>query len=663
MTKFHEVRLEFIRPGPIHNQLLSPLTSYMVLCGEGSAITMNIGMEHHELLSRLERLRYVTTDGRSGVSVPNQIREHTVAEIGKDVEQIIGKIQTLLAEEWGAVGDTGVSDSNLIHVRLVLNGSELALIPFEMANAPLGVPGEGSEWLLQSQMPVVLTREIRRSRPDPVPYDRPLEPRILLVSAAPGNSEVPLASHVQALRTALDPWIRWPKRSGDTKSADMSPELLNQQRLKYVKERLRVLPDASIEDIYNACSKEQFTHVHILAHGDYNLVAGEKRFGIALCEQNNRNQKNVVSGKRLTKALNPESDDGAQRSMPLMVTLATCDSGNPGSVLVPGGSIAHDLHTAGIPWVFASQFPLTKAGSVRMIAALYSRILRGDDPRKALFEVRRKLFMHAEREHDWASLVTYATVPNDFEDQVMTFFERQTRMAINVCLDRADASDDEDEMDSALNKTREILQIWRRRLPEGHMFKDRARRAECYGIHGSTWKRIGLLWYRKNQKEKGRVALEKALRSYRRSIDEWALEQAKYHWVATQSLCLTAVLEQPPEPATFLMARQLAERDLAKSIDPMKAWAHGTMAELEMLANYHISSHAAKNVKKTVREHCKAIVDLMGERSFQVDSTRRQFQRYIDYWDKKGQEWRPIAIEAVRALSVGRDESTLPPYA
>ena len=63
-----------------------------------------------------------------------------------------------------------------------------------------------------------------------------------------------------------------------------------------------------------------------------------------------------------------------------------------------------------------------------------------------------------------------------------------------------------------------------------------------------------------------------------------------------------------------------------------------------------------------VVEHCKAIVDLMGMHSFHVVSTRRQFQRYLDYWD--GDMWRDIAAAAVEALSStrGESESELPPY-
>ncbi|MDH3639224.1 MAG: hypothetical protein OES09_12305, partial [Gammaproteobacteria bacterium] len=146
MGPFHQIKLEFVRPGPPHNQLLSPLTPYTALCGEGSPVTLYIPIEHHQLLSRLERLRYVTSDGRAGVAVPNRIREATMSEVGEGVAEILNNIRSLLAEEWRAVGQSVVerdgADKSLVHLRLVLTGSELSLIPFEMGFAPQGFPGE-----------------------------------------------------------------------------------------------------------------------------------------------------------------------------------------------------------------------------------------------------------------------------------------------------------------------------------------------------------------------------------------------------------------------------------------------------------------------------------------------------------------------------------------
>ncbi|PQP35152.1 hypothetical protein C6A37_04050 [Desulfobacteraceae bacterium SEEP-SAG9] len=565
------------------------------------------------------------------------------------------------------MGDAGAKadgdDAKLVHLRIVVSGSELSLIPFEMAIAPQAYPGEGLEWALQYHLPIVPIREIRRTRPSPVRWDRELESKVLFISASPQGLEVPLSSHVQALRTALDPWIQWPKPQQQNSDAKSAPANLEQQRLPFIKERLRLLPNASIEDIYSLCAKEQFTHVHILAHGAPMEIGGERRYGLALCDHNDHNHVNVVSGKGLAKALLAEGEDGIRRSQPIMVTLSTCDSGNPGSVIVPGGSIAYDLHAAGIPWVIASQFPLTKVGSVRFTEAFYQRILRGDDPRQVLYEVRQQLYMSAESNHDWASMVVFGAIPPDFDDQITAFFERQMRHAINIALNQADNEENDREIKKALEKSIYWLDLWKARLPKGRESKDLAQRAECYGVCGSTWKRIGLLHFKKREEKKGRNDLERAYIWYNKAMAQWAIKKGNYHWVATQALSIGAVLNKPKDPETWLIAREFAERDLEKSKGSEKAWAHGTLAELAMLAKYHNPPKAGRNVKKTVQEHCSTILEMMGEQSFEVYSTRQQFQRYIDYWRKP--EWDAIAQAAVSALSPSekKEQSELPPYA
>src|SRR6202165_6186137 len=60
MTDIRKVKLEWLRSGPAHNQLLSPLTPYLALCGADGPVTVNIPFEHRQLLSRLDRLRYAT---------------------------------------------------------------------------------------------------------------------------------------------------------------------------------------------------------------------------------------------------------------------------------------------------------------------------------------------------------------------------------------------------------------------------------------------------------------------------------------------------------------------------------------------------------------------------------------------------------------------------
>jgi len=653
MANFHSVKLELLRPGPTHNQLLSRLTPYLALCGEGSPITFRIELDHRDILNRLERLRYLP--------VQNQVREATVGEVGKEVAEIFSKIPALLAEVSRARCEgqqqMDSAEPQYVHLNLVLGGAELSLIPFEIAFSPQSFPGEGLEFCLQLDLPVVPTRETRRSRRVLTSWDTAREPKVLVVAADPLNFGIPLVEHVAALRAALEPWIDWPRRGRDNTSP-----VTEKDRLSFVKKRIGVLSNASLEEIRKRCAQEKFTHVHILAHGGQYELAGETQYGIVLCADGNPAEKNVVNGKRLAQALQAQGDDGVTRSSPLVVTLAACDSGNEGSVLLPGGSVAHDLHSAGIPWVFASQFPLTKNGSIRMIEALYPGLLRGDDPRQVVYEVRRRLYMGNQRDHDWASLVVYASLPTDFEPQIATFFENCSLSAIENALRRADdladiPAETSVDLDQKLEQVQNMLDVWRLRLPS----KDRkgpsecSRRAHCYGMHGSVFKRIALLQYRREKRKEGNETLKKSLAYYRKAMEEELSSMVKFHWVATQALALGAALHEPPDLSTFELTRNMAMRNLQHPSVEEQAWAHGTLAELEMISAYHKSEigvkarASIKRAKETVVGHCHEIVKLMGPKSFHVESTLRQFQRYVDYWDDD--RWNDIAKAAVNALS------------
>ena len=675
MIRVRAVRLELIRPGPPHNQLLSPLTPYMALCGEGSPVTFHINYEHRQLLNRLEGLRYVSVQRDGGtVVVPDRLREAQVLELGEEIGRLLGRIPSLNAElaRARASQDRG---SEFVHVRLVLSGSELAILPFELARAPQAFPGEGLDLCLQGSLPVVVTREIRRSRPRAITW-AVSDPRVLFVFAEP-IVPVPKTEHLLALRQALDPWIEVSDEPAKTGNVDVE-----RSRLPFVKRRLRVLNDASIEDIYRICAEESFTHVHILAHGDTYTEAGEQRFGVALHRRGRPHEKQVTGGKQLAQALRAEGTSGSNRSEPLVVTLAMCDSGQQGSVLVPGGSIAHDLHTEGIPWVFASQFPLTVPGSVRIVEFLYPRLMRGDDPRQILYELRRTLSMTASGEHDWASIVTYASVEQTLDDEVAEFFAQQTVNAINVQMSRADklvtrmkAAYDQsppdadaktaakekhdrvaEEVEGILEGVKELLQRWETRLPSPNTLADRTKRSNCFGMQGSTYKRIGLLKSALGKHPESSQALQEAWQAYRRAMDEWVTDEARFNWTASQYLALSAVLaREKPDTGTYAVCRRLAERDLESSDRSIRAWAHGTLAELELLGSFY-GYVPTKDTKETVAAHCKQILELMGSGSFHVDSTRRQFQRYAEQWQLKKwahPEWIEVAEAAVKALTPG----------
>src|SRR5437867_7984416 len=186
-STLQEVRLEIVRSGNPHNQLLSPLTPYIALCGEGSPITFHIDFEHQQLLNRLEQLRYVTKQDQRVVAIPPRLREVQVGELGADIARVLRQIHTLSTElaraHCNCEPDQWARGNSIVHLRITLSGSELSLIPFEMAIAPLAYPGEGLELSLQASLPIVVTREIRHSGPAALSWIRPssISPKVLVV--------------------------------------------------------------------------------------------------------------------------------------------------------------------------------------------------------------------------------------------------------------------------------------------------------------------------------------------------------------------------------------------------------------------------------------------------------------------------------------------------
>ena len=627
MVEIRTVILELLRAGPAHNQLLSPLTPYIALCGSEGPATVHLPFEHRQLLNRLERLRYLS--GSALVSTAQ--RESEVLELGAAIAESLGSVPALSAQ----LALARLSPDTLINLRLSLTGSELSLLPFELAIAPQGFPGPGRPLFLQADTPITLTREVRRGRPLAIQWNR--RPRMLFVTASPAQvAPVPAQEHLNVIRRAMEPWVRW------TTNPDA--------RLEEVKKHITVLPDASLEAIRQACAETEYTHVHILAHGISYHRAGDQRYGLALCRDGDPTRLEEVDGERLAEALRATDAGGHAQSAPSLVTLATCDSGNVGSVLTPGGSIAHDLHAFGIPWVVASQFPLTMAGSVTMSEILYERLLKGDDPRWILHELRQRLSGRSQNDHDWASIVVYATVPYNFADQVEAFRDRQTRDRLNEQFAKAQAMLDAKcpprEIDHIFEAVRRDLTRWRQAAPAGDGQRERMERAERWGMTAASEKRIAGIHMIRNDRAQAMAAWRESRDWYRKAME---LEPAN-HWVLTQFLSLCAILDEPADRAWWIVARQLAKSQLQRDSAADRAWAFGTLAELDLLGTVYSKDEDADSlpIQQRVVESCSQIRNLTGSDSFHVSSTRRQFQRYLEWWDRV--EWREVARAAVSAL-------------
>jgi hypothetical protein len=94
---------------------------------------------------------------------------------------------------------------------------------------------------------------------------------------------VPAHDHTLALLRAIEPWVSAfdPSRPGDRESKS--------------REILTILPNATMKDIEATCAENDYTHVHILAHGVQNSkVLG--LYGLALHHPLDKSRMDVTAG-------------------------------------------------------------------------------------------------------------------------------------------------------------------------------------------------------------------------------------------------------------------------------------------------------------------------------------------------------------------------------
>ena len=671
--------LELLRHGPAHNQLLSPLTPYLALCENHPAVTLQMPLEHNQLLHRLSALSYQLGEASRGFQL------HDTARL---LAELLGRIPGLPAAMGRSADSDGDAAQEITHLRLVLSASELALLPFELAMSPPGCPGSGQPLLLQSQSPVCITRETQRVPETALVW--PDETRILCVLASPAGVEpVPALAHLLALRQQIEPWVS-------------QPDQLSQH--------LQVISHASLEAIEAACAATNFTHVHILAHGCEVREGYDTRFGLMLHRAGDPDgEADVVSGERLASALrttraraadaagSAQATGGAGGARgPAVVTLASCNSGAVGSVAGVGASIAHALHQAGIPLVIASQFPLSFGGSVRMVEALYGGLLWGEDPRSVLVDLRRQLHAEFPASHDWASLTAYSSLPANFSAQLADAQIQRAMRSIDVALNQADAviarlpasaplapllpppsaratkgaealaqaalaalaappvepttAELMDALDQVIGRVRAAKQ----RL-QSTMARHDAQRTRILGLLASTEKREAALAYQRclrsadaTQREAQRAAMWAAL-ARSRGLYFKCYERERLPYWTTQYLSLSLVLaaagrlaDDAAAPgrdlaALWNLAEVQALHDLSAPQPSQRNWALGNLIELYLLA----PSIAGLPKRKPAWHHqaasmARSLADGAAEGAFEVFATRRQVQRYLDWYARLG---------------------------
>jgi len=621
----NSIAIELLRTGTPHNQTLSPGVTYLALCGTHPPAEFRISLEQYKFSRYLGLLRYKSGAEASSI----QLAKEALQEI---ITKIFEEIPALQTEATGSDG--------WLHLRLIMTPRELAMLPFELALTPNGFQGARDKaLLLNPQRLTTLTREIRQVAPSK--YDWPTKPRILYAWAAPENP-VPADEHLMALKAALLPWV-CPNKAKSEPEADDSPLLTVLPQVKFAQLR------AAVEEAVR--QNNPYTHIHILSHGvPLPDPDNGPRFALALHverltlkEDGTMLKVDAVDGSRLTDALLVVQDD--QTYCPAVVTIAACDGGNEGTNLVPGGSLAHVLHQSGIPYVLASQFPLSKDGSVRLVEDFYPRLLQGEDPRTALYYVRKAVYQPGI--HDWASLVAYARFPDDLEDQLQ---DVQLKVALEIMktantwtdflLKHGTANPDTYALvESRITKAISKLETLLKRNP--NPAKTPARSSEHYGLLGSAYKRLAEhLFQQSNLQEapkdelrsQSRNALETARSYYKRGYDLLLTN----HWTGVQYLSLTAVLRGSleAEQDRWCIARFAAERDLLNAADHDRAWPLGTLAELYLLKPFTVPAESFETELTAAVEKAKTYVNELAESeyAFAKESTARQFERYVNWW-------------------------------
>ena len=174
-------------------------------------------------------------------------------------------------------------------------------------------------------------------------------------------------------------------------------------------------------------------------------------------------------------------------------------------------------------------------------------------------------------------------------------------------------------------------------------------------MSGAIEKRIAELRMKTGDRRGALVSWRESRDWYREAIEKRKREVERIrvsHWVLTQYLSLSAVLKEQVDPTWWTTAREMVEVQLKIGDVSDQAWANATLAELALLSTVYgdDASRDPSQIREQVVTHCREIRRLMGDESFHVYSTRRQFQRYLDMW--KREEWQDIAQAAIDALEI-----------
>jgi hypothetical protein len=613
------VTLDLARDGDKNRDPLSSQIKYLALCGSHPSVQAELNLEHADVVDHLAK------------RIENaQERVERTGKLRSAVTRFLRNV-----DGWHRNQKT----PGFKHLRLVFSPGELGLLPFELVQRDDSEPS----LLMDESEQMILTREMRHG--PRVTYRWPSVPRVLFAWAH-SSAPVLFEDHQQQLERALEPWAK-PLTDGSFK-----PDY---------GELLTTIDKARLTEISEEIERVPYTHVHLLAHGVPLNPWKDPSFGIAL-RGDDHDRPVVVRGQDILKALTASTETGPR--YPSVVTLGSCDSAHMGDVAGAESSVAHSLHRKGLPFVMGLQFGINSKASARIFGEFYRRILVGEDPRISLFHARKLAGKTADIDDDWASLVAYASFPEDLSIQA----GRNALTAVIGSLDAATAWADE----AITRKSQEGKDIARRRADEAIArlaaleagwkksgSKDKAWRSEHLGSRGSAFKRRAELAHRWG--EPFDRWLKDSRAAYRDAFDV----DVSNHWVGVQSLAVTAMLtgniadeRQRWMTCEYVALLQANARGITDE-EGERAWAHGSLVELyllePLLAPDELSPKVMEHAFDRAMRHLKELHAIGKNSGRYIPSTKRQLLRYANKWcfaapDSNLNQLSPIAQRLLNQL-------------
>lgn len=584
------ILIEYLRFDDLDTGILMQEKSYLRLKASEPVGSVKTTIGHKELLQKLYDLRY---EG----NFTQQEKQEKIVELSHLIKSFMADFST--------------NEEGPIQIDLVLNPSELGLLPFELLLDNQDIP-----WFTKEDKEVVLTRRIRQKF---IAKEEkwPIIPKVLFAYSNPTYGsfrEVPWKEHKSFLKWALKSWI--------TEDMEQTDE----------NDVFTIIHNASLNDLKSKISEADqagnpFTHIHILAHGTEIIEPFDREFGVALSNENQKPTK--------VEEFVGIFDD--LKIKPFTVTYCICDSGNFVSPISGEKNIVHSTHKRGVPIVIGSQLPLSFGGAKVIVRDFYDSLLGGEDVRMAIHKTRCNLYSSVKDTHDWMSMVAYVRLPEGYTDYLLENNIKREMAALKTIRSNADrlienqsgTLDDYDVLISDLNSRINVLLIHIKKDD----FHDSQLTLEMIGLMGSAYKRLAEVNYYKSKKSETeslelkseqRRCLEESLKWYKKA----SITNLSHHWSLVQFISLHYIL-YGEVLEKFVTAAEIAiEYAIKENLN--EVWAYGSQLELGLLMN-----QPEDILKATLGKLVDQVNKIEPSENFPLRSTHLQLIRYKEWWIKE----------------------------